>query len=30
MTEGDLNLLLAHAHRRIEKLQKQIAKQQVS
>lgn len=30
MTDGDLNLLIAHAHRRIEQLQKQIAKQQVS
>ena len=29
LTESDLNLLIAHAHRRIEKLQKQIAKQQV-
>ena len=29
ITEGDLNLLIAHAHRRIEQLQKQIAKMQV-
>ncbi|GIY46800.1 MICOS complex subunit Mic60 [Caerostris darwini] len=28
--ESDLNLLIAHAHRRIEQLQKQIAKQQVT
>ncbi|XP_035210173.1 MICOS complex subunit Mic60-like isoform X2 [Stegodyphus dumicola] len=30
MTESDLNLLIAHAHRRIEQLQKQLAKQQVT
>lgn len=30
MTESDLNMLIAHAHRRIEQLQKQLAKQQVS
>lgn len=30
MTESDLNMLIAHAHRRIEQLQKQLAKQQVT
>ncbi|GFQ81163.1 MICOS complex subunit Mic60 [Trichonephila clavata] len=29
-SESDLNLLIAHAHRRIEQLQRQLAKQQVS
>ncbi|CAL1269703.1 unnamed protein product [Larinioides sclopetarius] len=29
-SESDLNLLIAHAHRRIEQLQKQLAKQQVT
>ncbi|XP_015925650.1 MICOS complex subunit Mic60 isoform X2 [Parasteatoda tepidariorum] len=30
ITESDLNLLIAHAHRRIEQLQKQLARQQVT
>ncbi|KAG8193158.1 hypothetical protein JTE90_006988 [Oedothorax gibbosus] len=30
LTERDLNMLIAHAHRRIEQLQKQLAKQQVT
>ncbi|XP_054722240.1 MICOS complex subunit MIC60-like isoform X2 [Uloborus diversus] len=30
LTDSDLNLLIAHAHRRIEQLQKKLAKQQVS
>ncbi len=30
MTEEELNSLIAHAHRRIDQLQKQLAEQQVS
>ena len=30
MTEEELNSLIAHAHRRIDQLQKQLAEQQVN